>query len=325
MRFGEILNGNKKEVLMKKSIFLLLVCGLIATGCSSSSPQFKRIDIVGERLDGQQEVINQVVDSATKAELEAKDAFPKTMPIYEISPREIKEADALQLARVLGMSGTVENWNGVSFLETDDAQLKWHTNEISFSQNGIRDLEITKSDEELIAETQKVFESLPIVRDEYECIGVVSQQTVYTIVDGEEVGMVVKKRIGFRRLIDGVRIVGGERIDIYVTEDGVSEIEIMLYEYTKNGEIPMLSLEEAFEKVKAPDAFALETEKTDFSGKAEKLTVERAKLLYVNQFSNGCTILQPVYNLIGTVEIETGTDEFSAKIIAIPEKYTYTE
>ena len=87
----------------------------------------------------------------------------------------------------------------------------------------------------------------------------------------------------------------------------------------------MLSLEDAFDRVKDPDAFSLKSEGTGFSGEADLLTVERVKLLFVNQYSEGCTILQPVFNLMGTAENETGKAEFSSKVIAIPDKYTYTE
>ncbi|MBQ3002849.1 MAG: hypothetical protein IJD82_03865 [Clostridia bacterium] len=79
----------------------------------------------------------------------------------------------------------------------------------------------------------------------------------------------------------------------------------------------------AIDKIK--DAFSVDADETTFSGVADKLTVERVKLLYVNQYSEGCTILQPVFNLMGTAENDSGTAEFSAKIIAIPEKYTYED
>ncbi len=84
-------------------------------------------------------------------------------------------------------------------------------------------------------------------------------------------------------------------------------------------------LDDAIDKIKDADAFSAKTDGTTFSGVSDKLTVERVKLLYVNQYSNGCTILQPVFNLMGTAENDTGKAEFSAKIIAIPKKYTYED
>ena len=86
----------------------------------------------------------------------------------------------------------------------------------------------------------------------------------------------------------------------------------------------MLTLDEAVAKIKEPDAFVLESAMNrNFSGAADKLTVERTKLLFVNRYSDGCDIPQQVYNLMGTAENTGGSVEFSARIIAIPEKYTY--
>ena len=60
-----------------------------------------------------------------------------------------------------------------------------------------------------------------------------------------------------------------------------------------------------------------------FSCAADKLKTGRTKLLFVNQYSNGCEILRPVFNLTGTAENKGGSVEFAARIIAIPERYTH--
>lgn len=44
--------------------------------------------------------------------------------------------------------------------------------------------------------------------------------------------------------------------------------------------------------------------------------IGRKKLPFVNRFSDGCEILQPVFNLTGTAENEGGSVEFAARIIA---------
>ena len=44
--------------------------------------------------------------------------------------------------------------------------------------------------------------------------------------------------------------------------------------------------------------------------------IGRTKLLFVNQYSNGCEILRPVFNLTGKAENEGGSVEFAARIIA---------
>ena len=132
------------------------------------------------------------------------------------------------------------------------------------------------------------------------------------------------KRVSFRRLIDGVRVIGNDICDLYFDSNGLYDIEIKFYDYEKTGELDMLTLDEAVAKIKEPDAFVLESATNrNFSGAADKLTIERTKLLFVNRYSDGCEILQPVYNLMGTAENTGGSVEFSARIIAIPEKYTH--
>ena len=111
------------------------------------------------------------------------------------------------------------------------------------------------------------------------------------------------KRVSFRRLIDGVRVIGNDICDLYFDSNGLYDIEIKFYDYEKTGELDMLTLDEAVAKIKEPDAFVLESATNrNFSGAADKLTVERTKLLFVNRYSDGCEILQPVYNLMGTAE-----------------------
>ena len=132
------------------------------------------------------------------------------------------------------------------------------------------------------------------------------------------------KRVSFRRLIDGVRVIGNDICDLYFDSNGLYDIEIKFYDYEKTGELDMLTLDEAVAKIKEPDAFVLESATNrNFSGAADKLTVERTKLLFVNRYSDGCEILQPVYNLMGTAENTGGSVEFSARITAVPEKYTH--
>ncbi|MBR4053892.1 MAG: hypothetical protein IKK06_03725 [Clostridia bacterium] len=313
----------KRKALVSVCVLALLVAvGSIALWAYRSSLAiYKRIDINAPAADGELSVWENTVDRGTDTELKAEDAFMKTMSVYEISPRTITEEQFAQLGAFFQMDGEIEPRKTCLYWEWQEHRLWWEENEISYSWSGHVDKAITKSDEEMIALAKEIFEALPIIEGEYECLGIGSVQTVHSKAGSFD----VKKRICFRRLVDGVRVIGNDLVDIYVGEDGVTEIYMYFYDYIKTDELPMLSLEEAFEKVKEPDAFALETEETDFSGKAEKLTVEKAKLLYVNQFSDGCTILQPVFNLMGTLENDTGIAEFSAKIIAIPEKYTYTE
>jgi hypothetical protein len=146
---------------------------------------------------------------------------------------------------------------------------------------------------------------------------------IIAVAQGDE-EFVDQKRVSFRRLIDGTRVIGNDICDLYFNSTGLSGVELTFYNYEKTGELDMLTLDDAIDKIKNPDVFGFKSETNkNFSGKTDKLTIDRTKLLFVNQYSNGCEILQPVYNLMGTAENEGGSIEFSARIIAIPEKYTY--
>ena len=81
-------------------------------------------------------------------------------------------------------------------------------------------------------------------------------------------------------------------------------------------------MKEIISRAKNPDAFSLDTETSkNFSGVADTLTVNKTKLLLVNQYDDECEILEPIYNLMGIAENKEGSIEFSSKVIAIPDKY----
>ncbi len=283
-------------------------------------PTFKRIDLSAEVLGDADETIN----FFTKIKSNVIDTFATTIPIYEITPRTITDEEFYQFADYFGMQGEATEYDDTLHLSEKEQTvlLREESNRLSY-WTSYDEKPITKTDDELIEQAKEIFHSLPIIDGEYECLGVLSEQTVEHGLSGTK--MTVVKRIGFRKLIDGTRIIGNDRCDLYFSEDGLTDIELELYNYTKVGEIPMLSLDDAIDKIKKADAFSVDTDGTTFSGIADKLTVERVKLLYVNQYSSGCTILQPVFNLMGTAENDTGKAEFSAKIIAIPKKYTYED
>ena len=318
-----------KNFLGKKHAALLSVCMvvlLVAAGSvtlwmyRSSQAIYKRIDISAPTAAGELTELEKTIGRGTDTELKAEDTFMETMPIYEISPRSITKKEFLELAAHFGVTGEPVLFGSNWILENENVRLRWNEHEIKCTWN-VLEKKFTKTDEEVIEEAKRIFDALPLIEGEYECLGIGSTQTITY----RNESFVSTQRVCFRRLVDGVRVIGSDLVDIYMREDGVADIYMYFYDYTKTGELPMLSLEDAFDRVKDPDAFSLKSEGTGFSGEADLLTVERVKLLFVNQYSNGCTILQPVFNLMGTAENETGKAEFSSKVIAIPEKYTYTE
>lgn len=51
--------------------------------------------------------------------------------------------------------------------------------------------------------------------------------------------------------------------------------------------------------------------------------VEKVEMMYYNQYSRGCTILQPVYTLTGTAICGESQTKFRLRVIGLSEKYTY--
>lgn len=315
--------------MLKKFVVCFLtavICASLLSACSATGP-YKRISLSGEMLGEANSVFNETVADSTVVENLSNDSFPDKLPVYQISKREITRDDFKQLAAELGISTQmvavdVEYWRFQQGSKADEQMLmRYETNAVSYVRAVECRAPLPYDDDELISMAQEVVNKLSLVNGEkYECVGVSSTQTLIT--DDDE--FVVKKRVSFRRLIDGFRVIGNDICDVYFSCGGLCGIEIKLYDYEAVDEMELITLENAFKKVKNPDAFSL-TASSDknFSGKASKLTVNRTKLLLVNQYSSGCEILQPVYNFIGVAENESGSVEFSSRIIAIPEKYTH--
>ena len=320
---------------MKKVLSLLLLCCILLYGCSNTV-EYKRLDLSITPLDGEAGALggraDNVVNHSTKVMSVLTDSFATIMPVYEITPRQITDAEISQFAEHFNVTGEFIKHASSANIRSDSGTVIVNEGKELTYYNHVNESQdpMTQSDDKIVEQAMKLFAELPLIEGEYECLGVLSTQTQqeYTRVDddyivGEE--YIVSKRVAFRKVIDGTRILGEEICNIYFNAKGLDTIRMELYNYTKVGEIPMLSLDDAIDKIKDADAFSVDADETTFSGVADKLTVERVKLLYVNQYSEGCTILQPVFNLVGTAENNSGTAEFSAKIIAIPEKYTYED
>lgn len=307
---------------MKRIIALILLLNLLFCSCSSNNTKYKRIDISVQTLDGEKSDLEQTVNWRTKIESTQNDIFTTTMPVYEITPLVVSRSQLKLFAEHLGVYTNSESDFSDTCIETEHGTVSLQNDNYLYYSTDHVEEPMTQSDDDLVEEAKRIFNALPIFEGEYECMGV---QSVQTLTESDELSYIVSKRIAFRKVIDGVRVLGNEICNLYFDADGLYTIRMELYNYTKVGEIPMLSLDDAIDKIKDADAFSVDADETTFSGVADKLTVERVKLLYVNQYSEGCTILQPVFNLMGTAENDSGTAEFSAKIIAIPEKYTYED
>ena len=173
------------------------------------------------------------------------------------------------------------------------------------------------TEEEAIEQAWEIFNKIPFIDGEYECIGIRETFTLSSS-EGENI---TRAGVVFCRVLDGIRVVGEDSCTIYFDGSGLVAISIKLYDYYKFGIMKMVPLKDAVANLINPDSFSLEGEGR---GAVETLEVNEIKLRYTNQYTRGCKILQPVYVFKGNATLEDKTEmEFGAKIIAIPEFYTY--
>ncbi len=286
--------------------------------------KYKKISLKGGELAGdgnEKESFNEKTDIIVN--VPEKD-FPAKMKVYKMVPAELSVEFFGMVARSLGITNKVRTdvnkfdyyvgAEGNDFL-ADDTSLRYRDGELSYVSKKDCESPLTDTDEELIEKAKQVFEGMNL-DGEYECLGIASVQ-ILTV--GNE-SFPCSKRVAFRRIIDGRRVIGDDYCDIYMCSEGVYGISARLFNYAENGEIDLLSMETVISRVKTPDSFSF-AESNGFSGFIDTITVNKSKMLLVNQYDNECEILQPVYNLMGVAENESGSTEFSSKIIAIPDKY----
>lgn len=291
---------------MKKRIILILCCSfLMISGCSI---KYQRINFSSDTLD---EDLKKHVNENTAVVNNVREVFPTKIPIYEISERKITQQDYEEMLKKLNISHNPRHF------ELEGNRLFYNLAGFVDSSRGYFDM----SDEEAERLAWEIFKKIPFIEGEYECLGIKRVMKIQ-VSDGEHI---TRAGVSFRKLLDNVRVVGEEDCVLYFDGTGLVAIDITLFDYTEIGTMDMVSLKDAAAKIKTPDDFSIETENTtQVMGVAETLQVDRIKLLLVNQYSQGCTILQPVYNFIGTATDANGVKaEFSSKIIAIPESYTY--
>ncbi len=295
---------------MKKSIIFFICCIMLLSGCSA---RYKRISFNNDTPDGH---INEYINDNTAVINDIKGENFTQFPVYKISEREITEEEVQEMFKQLGfdseyastrfkldknrISGTLYNFTDVSRKDYDAANM---------------------TDAELEKLAWDTFKKIPFLEGTYEYMGIRGEQTRS---DSEGTHL---ERVGvsFRRVIDGIRVLGEDECFLYFDGDGLVEIYIELYEYEKTGTLDLVPLEDASSKIKEPDLFVFDSE-TSMSGFGgiDELQTEKVNLLFYNQYSDGCTILQPVYAFIGTATNGKGEKaEFKSVVIAIPDSYTY--
>lgn len=290
---------------MKKVLIVLLCCViLLLSGCNQE--KYLRISFDGEYAG---ETTLNGIDETTPLVNNAKETFSQSLPMYKMVERNISLEEFKTMVQRLGLE------DDPSF-EYDDIVL--NGNEVKCNLVDYTDFSrgyFDMTDEELEKLAWETFEKLPFMEGEFEYIGNSSKMTV-TDKEGTHVSRV---GVSFRRLLDGVRVLGEEQCMLEFDGSGLVQIRISLFRYDEIGTMDLVTLENAASRIKTPDDFSLDT-----TEKVDRLQADRVKLLWINQHSQGCTILQPIYNFVGTAFLENGEQaEFSSKVIAIPETYTY--
>lgn len=284
---------------------------LLLSGCST---KYKRISIGSDTLG---EDLAMYINNNTSVMNEITANLPTQLPMYKISERSISQQEFELMLQQLGITNNTSSWY----------HLELEENEVNGTIAGINDPErgyfdsLNMTEEELEEMAWETLAKIPFLDGDYEYMGIKATQTVSSAV-GERITRV---GVSFRRLLGDVRVVGNDQCYLYFDGSGLVEIHLAAYNYEQIGTIDMVTLENAVAMIKTPDAFSIDADNSaQTMATADTLLVENVKLLLFNQFSNGCAILQPVYNFTGiATDINDVHAEFSSMVIAIPESYTY--
>lgn len=291
---------------MKRRMIAMLMCSvmLLLCGCDSGPQKYKRISFERQVLGDSIKSIDQNAAVINNA----KESFPTQVPVYEIKTRVISDQECQQMMDNLGMPS-----NPYDF-EHSGNSLYINLAGMLSTTRGYFDM----TQEELETLAWEVFRKIPFIEGEYEYYGIRGENTISDS-DGEHITRVL---VSFYPILDGARVTGDNRCDMWFDGSGLVAIRISLFDFEKTGEMNMISLADAEPRIKTPDDLSID----DAVKEVDILQVKRVKLLLINQYSRGCTILQPVYNFIGTATSKNGEQgEFKSKVIAIPEEMTYEE
>ena len=296
---------------MKKSIiFFICCCIVLLSGCSA---RYKRISFNNDTLDG---ALNKYINDNTIVINDVKEENLTQFPVYKISERKITEEEVQEMFKQLGFDS-----------EYASTRFKLDGNRISGTLYNITNSDrkdydaANMTDAELEKLAWDTFEKIPFLEGTYEYLGIRGEQTR----SDSEGTHIERVRVSFRRVIDGIRVLGEDECFLYFDGDGLVEIYIELYDYEKTSTFDLVPLKDASSKIKEPDLFVFDYETSIARfGEIDTLQTEKVNLLFYNQYSDGCTILQPIYAFIGTATNGKGEKaEFKSVVIAIPEKYTH--
>lgn len=291
---------------MKRIITVIIFCcSLLAlSGCSS---KYLRISFSSDTLADES---TNHIDKDTAVINTSNETFPKQFPVYKITERKISENEYKQMLKQLG-------------IEEYERFIPLEGNEINaiFKPIGNSIEAFSMSDEELEALAWETFNKLPFIEGTYKYVGI----TVRDTLSDSTGSRLTRVGVSFRRVLDGIPVLGNDKCDLYFDNTGLAELFIKLYDYDKVDNMDLVPLDSASSLIKNPDDFYIDTDDSEQKLEiADTLKVEQIELEFYNQFYRGCTILQPVYKFTGTAADANGVQaEFRSRVIAIPEAYTY--
>lgn len=293
---------------MKIRCLTIICCILfLLSGCAV---QYQRINLGSDALADE---LAMYIDADTVVVNTVDPEMPEQIPIYAITERKISQQEFRKMEQQLEISGEDSSWY---YLEYEGNRINGTF--AAYVDHSRDDFDMTEEDLESLA--WETFHKLPFMEGEYVYSGIKGEYTRSNST-GEHILRVL---VSFYRLLDNARVIGNERCDMWFDGNGLVELYIERYNYEKIGTMDMIPLEDASARIKTPDAFSIDITDTDSTNMADTLQVDKIKLLLVNQYSQGCTILQPVYSFTGTATLTDGSQaDFASRIIAIPETYTY--
>lgn len=290
-------------IVIRCAIVLLVVAIILFV------PKYKRIRFNNEGVLGDSP---KYIDVKTEVIFTETEEFPVKIPIYHIFERNITNEELEEMKRELGIP--------------DSADIDLHGHELSGYLTSVTDTSrgyFTMTDEELEKVAWETFKKLPFMDGEYQYLGIVSKTEI-----SDNTGThVTRVGVSFRRILDGMRVLGAEYCVLSFDDAGLVEFDISLYDYKKLGTMDVVPLNVASAKITDPDRFVFSSKDTTQPfGVADTMRVNDVILLLMNQYNNGCTILQPVYSFMGDATDSKGDQaEFNVWVIAIPKYYTYED
>ena len=298
-----------KVAIMKRRLLVLFIAlSLVLFILSGCTKRYKK-DSLSDDFS-LREMLMRYINNDTAVDYCAERVFPDTLPMYQISPRNITDSEYRETLEMLGIKETElpKQW-----INLDGNKLKIDLDDIFTSSRGYFDM----TEEELEKKAREIFAKLPFVHGEYEYIGM---RATYKTTDSE--GEHIDSAAGcFCRVVNGIRVVGHDACYLYFDGSGLVSLVAEVYDYEEIGSMDIYPLQSAINRIASPDSFRVEEASAQI-GVAKTLNVENAVIRYVNQLSQGCEILEPVYVFMGTaIDSEDNEADFTSIVIAIPDSF----